>query len=147
MPAYGYSPDDLKQWNESGVDPHTTDMPALAARITSHLGRGGEVTIATHLRATVYKSQHADWFSVGSDGNLYVRRGKGRDCLSIARILSVGLRFHGKPLGEPAFALANDAPKQRPAKFETAKGKQRDLFIGLNDLPGQIYLIPEANTD
>lgn len=48
---------------------------------------------------------------------------------------------------DSGFVLHNEPPKHRPAKIETAKGKQRDLFIGLGDLPGQTYLIPEVNTD
>lgn len=45
------------------------------------------------------------------------------------------------------FALRNDPPKLPPAKFETVKGQQRDLFVGLDDLPGQMLLIDEVNTD
>lgn len=45
------------------------------------------------------------------------------------------------------FTLRNEPARRGPAKFETVRGRQRDLFVGLDDLPGQMLLIDEVNTD
>jgi hypothetical protein len=45
------------------------------------------------------------------------------------------------------FALRNDAPKTKKPRFDGSdRSRQQNLFIGLHDLPGQKYLIPETNT-
>ena len=47
---------------------------------------------------------------------------------------------------DEAFALRNDPPraKSKPDKVEQ-RTRQRTLFVGLDDLPGQTYLIPVSN--
>jgi len=66
-------------------------------RIQEHLRQGGTVIVATAWRATRYsKPKHAESFRVGGDGDLYVRRGRGWDCIGYGRCgLLVGLRFVG----------------------------------------------------
>lgn len=54
----------------------------LADRINAHLKNGGSVVVSNHLSATEYKKRHAGMFSTGSDGNLYVQRGRHKDCLT-----------------------------------------------------------------
>ncbi len=51
-----------------------------AARISAHLSAGGRVVVGTYTRATVYTRRHADLFRATREG-LYVRRGKGWDCI------------------------------------------------------------------
>jgi len=46
---------------------------------------------------------------------------------------------HG-PSEVERFALANDAPRKPPARFEDAAGTQRMLLAGLDCLPGQANL-------
>ena len=46
----------------------------------------------------------------------------------------------------PAFELHNDPPPHKPATFDNAaRSRQQELFVGLGDLPGQTYFIPESN--
>ena len=61
-----------------------TDHPT-ADQLNAHLAGGGTVTVATYGRATVYRPKHAGMFTQGIDGNLYVARGRFRDCLTIDR--------------------------------------------------------------
>lgn len=53
-----------------------------AEQINAHLANDGIVQVFSHNHATNYTKKHAGWFSQGNDGNLYVRRGKGKDCLT-----------------------------------------------------------------
>jgi hypothetical protein len=50
--------------------------------ITEHLDKGGEIIISTYGHATRYKPKHKDFFSVGRDGNIYVRSGRRKECLT-----------------------------------------------------------------
>ena len=59
-----------------------TTTKTLAEKITDHLNAGGVVRVATHYRYTDYTKKHADWFTTGSDGCTYVRRGRGKDCIA-----------------------------------------------------------------
>ena len=43
---------------------------------------------------------------------------------------------HAPSEGE-RFALANDPPRPKPARFENSEGRQRMLLAGLDCLPGQ----------
>ncbi len=46
------------------------------------------------------------------------------------------------------FRLRNDPPKPKKNVFAGHGGiRQISLFMGLNDLPGQTYLIPEQETE
>jgi hypothetical protein len=51
-----------------------------AARIRAHLASGGKVVVGTYTRATVYSGKHDDLFRATRSG-LYVRRGRGWDCI------------------------------------------------------------------
>lgn len=67
-------------------------MKTDAATLNAHLANGGAVQITTYLKSTIYTPQHAGVFTE-SNGELFVRRGRGRDCLGpIARPL-VGIRL------------------------------------------------------
>jgi len=70
-------------------------MKELADRINRHLRDGGAVQVTTYLRSTIYYQQHAGWFSE-QGGELLVQRGRGKDRLSIAGKVSVGIRFGRK---------------------------------------------------
>ena len=66
-----------------------------ADEINAHLAAGHGVMISTYGRATVYRSKHAGWFTQGADGNLYVRSGRRKDCLTMSRgaCALVSIRF------------------------------------------------------
>jgi hypothetical protein len=64
-----------------------------ADALNSHLASGGVIIIATYAKATEYAAKHAGMFEEGKDGCLYVRRGKGRICLSTGQRLLVGIRM------------------------------------------------------
>lgn len=51
------------------------------------------------------------------------------------------------PCDAEPFTLRVDLPpRPRPATFDKLdRTRQRELFVGRNDLPGQTYLIPESN--
>ena len=55
------------------------------ARITRHLARGGKIAVCTYTRTTVYDDRHAEMFSATKAG-VYVRRGKGWDCIDYCAI-------------------------------------------------------------
>ena len=63
-----------------------------ADELNAHLAGGGCVVVATHLRHTHYLPKHAGVFE-DRRGTLYVRRGRGADCLSIGNRLLVGIRL------------------------------------------------------
>ena len=42
-----------------------------------------------------------------------------------------------QPPNDELFALANEAPRPKPARFENSEGRQRMLLAGLDCLPGQ----------
>ena len=53
----------------------------------------GAVQVTTYTRSIVYKHAHRDWFSF-EDGDIYVRRGRTRDKLSMAgKSLLVSVRL------------------------------------------------------
>lgn len=51
-----------------------------AQTLNEHLESGGAVQVSTYLKSTIYDSRHVGWFKE-SNGELYVKRGKGWDCL------------------------------------------------------------------
>jgi hypothetical protein len=66
-----------------------------ADTINAYLANGGYVQITTYTRSTVYSKKHAGYFTQGKDGNLYVKRGKSKDCLTVGggSGMLVGIRF------------------------------------------------------
>lgn len=66
-----------------------------AEQLNAVLRDDGYVQVTTHLRSTLYSARHAGWFTQGKDGNLYVRRGRTKDCLSMdeGRRLLVAIRL------------------------------------------------------
>ena len=64
----------------------------MADKINDHLMNGGVVQVTTYTKSTVYYQKHAGWFFMVGD-SLHVRRGRGKDCLSIGERLLVGIRF------------------------------------------------------
>lgn len=68
------------------------DPVEMADKINAHLKDGGAVMVATYTKRTIYKSNHAGWFSArGPD--LFVRRGRRHDALSSGGHLGVAIRF------------------------------------------------------
>lgn len=63
-----------------------------ADELNQALAEDGEVHVATASRVTVYTKRHAGWFTE-TNGNLYVRHGKGRNQLSNGNCLLVGIRI------------------------------------------------------
>ena len=55
------------------------------AQIQQHLTAGGKVMIVTYAKATIYDQRHVGWFTA-TETDLYVRRGKGKDCLNFTPI-------------------------------------------------------------
>ena len=67
-------------------------MRPTADELNAHLADGGAIVVATYTRSTVYNGpKYAGWFSE-SGGNLYVRHGRGKVCLSVGGTLVVGIR-------------------------------------------------------
>jgi len=64
-----------------------------ADELNAHLRNGGQIMIATYGHATIYKPKHAGWFTEGSDGCLYVRYGRGKNCLSSQDQMMVAVRY------------------------------------------------------
>lgn len=52
------------------------------ARITSPLKAGKCIVIGTMTKATKFQPKHLAMFTLGASGDVYVARGKGRDCLT-----------------------------------------------------------------
>jgi|GEM_PF-5466700 len=71
-------------------------MRPSADELNAHLLAGGQIMVATYGHGTIYKAKHAGWFSEGTDGSLYVRYGRGKNCLSVRDRLIVAIRF-GRP--------------------------------------------------
>jgi hypothetical protein len=61
-----------------------TSKERLAA-IQAHLQGGGKVMVCTYTKATVYDQRHCEWFTA-TDKDLFVRRGKTKDCLNFTPI-------------------------------------------------------------
>ena len=72
-----------------------TTTEKILAKIEEGMADGWDVLVETAYRQTRYNAKtHADWFSIGKDGCLYVRAGRGKDCLSMANgCLLVGISF------------------------------------------------------
>jgi hypothetical protein len=64
-----------------------------AEKLNAHLAAGGIVQITTYLKSTMYDSRHAGWFTENSKGELFVRRGKSRDCLGTVDRPIVSIRL------------------------------------------------------
>lgn len=62
-----------------------------AAELNQHLASGGVVQVTTYLKSTLYQQKHSGVF-VQKGENLYVKRGKHLDCLTIAGKPIVGIR-------------------------------------------------------
>lgn len=59
------------------------DKPKITAdRLNAHLENGGSVVVASYTRATIYKPRNAGCFLNDSNGNILVRRGRSRECLT-----------------------------------------------------------------
>lgn len=64
------------------TDTESLDAVAYAAKLNAHLESGGVVQVTTYLRSTIYDGpKYAGWFTASGD-SLFVRRGKGRDCIN-----------------------------------------------------------------
>ena len=71
-------------------------LAVSADAINAPLRAGGRVVVATYGRAVVYGPRNAGDFTEGKvSGNLYVRRGRSRDCLTFkgGRELLVTIRL------------------------------------------------------
>lgn len=57
--------------------------------------------------------------------------------------VDIDLAVYAKPgPAQSEFRLTNDPPRNPPAEFHNLnRSRQPKLFIGLNDLPGQQYLV------
>lgn len=55
------------------------------AQIQAHLLNNGQVMVVTYTKATIYKKKHVGMFSA-TEKDLFVQRGKGRDCLNFTTI-------------------------------------------------------------
>lgn len=61
---------------------------ALVGAIRKLLLNGGTVDICTALKTTRYnKSMYADWFSFDAKGDIYVRSGSKKVCISFCKIV------------------------------------------------------------
>ena len=62
-----------------------TNYAERLAAIQAHLRAGGKIMTVTYAKGTIYTKKHLDWFTANSVG-LYVRRGRGKDCLNFTAI-------------------------------------------------------------
>lgn len=63
------------------------------ARITNPLKAGKRIVIGTATRATQYGPKHLGMFTLSASGDVYVARGKRKDCLTFGGLMmGVGLR-------------------------------------------------------
>lgn len=67
------------------MPPTTTAYTDHLTAIQAHLNAGGKVMVVTYTQGTIYTKKHRDWFTANTAG-LYVRRGKGKDCLNFTPI-------------------------------------------------------------
>ena len=68
---------------------------SYAEKINNHLENNGIVMVSAYNRSTEYSKKHAGLFTTGSDGSLYVKRGKGNICLSFGpNQLLVKIKFY-----------------------------------------------------
>jgi hypothetical protein len=64
----------------------------IAEEINAHLENGGVAQVTTYLKSTLYTKKNAGWFTMVGK-NLYVKHGKGKNCLSIGDHFMVGIRL------------------------------------------------------
>jgi hypothetical protein len=64
-----------------------------AEKLNAHLAAGGIVQVTTYLKSTIYDSRHSGWFTENGKGELFVRRGKSRDCLGAVDRPIVSIRL------------------------------------------------------
>ena len=65
-----------------------------ANELNEHLSNNGVVIVAAYGKATQYEIEHAGMFFTGTDGNLYVKSGKGSNCLSLGKQLLVSIKLY-----------------------------------------------------
>ena len=70
----------------------TTANAPTADELNAHIADGGVVQITTYLKSLLHRAPGS--FRQGADGELYVRRGRGWDCLTFGAGsgLMVGIR-------------------------------------------------------
>lgn len=68
-------------------------MIPTADQLNAHLAAGGRVQVSTCLRSTLYGKPHVGWFTNNGKGELFVRCGRGRDCLAFPGRLLVSIRL------------------------------------------------------
>lgn len=68
----------------------------MAKEINNHLLNGGIVVISTYNKSFQYESKHTGWFTIGNNGNLYVKSGKNKNCLTSnnGKMLLVKIRLY-----------------------------------------------------
>ncbi len=69
-----------------------TATQTIADKINDHLEAGGVVQVTTYLKSILYTKKHVGWFQMIGD-NLYVNRGRTKDCLSLGGKVIVGIKF------------------------------------------------------
>lgn len=73
------------EWRNQSLN-NATKYQQLFDNIRTRLSEpDGVVQVNTAYRSTVYRIKHRDWFTVDSTG-VYVRRGKGKDCISFCQV-------------------------------------------------------------
>ena len=70
----------------------------IADEINGHLTDGGVVIMSTYTQARQYESKHAGMFFMGDDGELYVKHGRGKECLTSGGRLLVSLKAYKEAL-------------------------------------------------
>lgn len=55
---------------------------SMADQLNNHLQNDGVIIINTYNRSFQYNKKHAGWFTSDNDGNLYVKSGKKKNCLT-----------------------------------------------------------------
>ena len=70
----------------------TTATETMADKINRHLESDGAIQVTTYMKSTIYTKKHVGWFRMIGE-NLFVNRGRTKDCLSIDGKVIVGIRF------------------------------------------------------
>jgi len=65
-----------------------------AKKLNDHLEAGGVVQVTTYTKSTLYKQRHTGWFTESAKGELFVQRGRGKDCLATKDRLLVGIKLY-----------------------------------------------------
>ena len=63
-----------------------------ASELNAHLADGGAVQVTTYGKSWLFERRHGGAFKE-SGGDLYMRRGRHWDCLSMGSLLLVGIRM------------------------------------------------------